>query len=110
MWQIELRLAQISGGFRFRRKRKRFGVGLLVSLMSLWSAGLHAELPEAKQANQIDFARQVLPILSNKCFVCHGPDEKARKGKLRLDTPEGAFKALDDGMFVVKPGANYLRT
>ncbi|HEV3437144.1 MAG TPA: c-type cytochrome domain-containing protein, partial [Gemmata sp.] len=43
------------------------------------------------QGTSIDFNRDVRPILSNNCFQCHGPDEKVRKGKLRLDTKEGAF-------------------
>ncbi|HUR54306.1 MAG TPA: PSD1 and planctomycete cytochrome C domain-containing protein [Gemmataceae bacterium] len=36
-------------------------------------------------AQKVDYARDVLPILSDNCFACHGPDEKARKAKLRLD-------------------------
>ncbi len=41
---------------------------------------------------KVDFARDVLPILSNHCFQCHGPDEKARKAELRLDIKEAALR------------------
>jgi len=53
---------------------------------------------------KVDFNYHIKPLLSDRCFACHGPDEKGRKGKLRLDTPEGTFKALEDGKFIIKPG------
>lgn len=58
----------------------------------------------ANDAGRIDFNSQIRPLLSDRCFACHGPDEKARKAKLRLDTRAGALKELADGWAVIKPG------
>lgn len=51
-----------------------------------------------------DFAREVRPILSTYCFKCHGPDEKSRKGELRLDFPEAATGVGESGETAVVPG------
>src|SRR5687768_7791418 len=40
----------------------------------------------------VDYTRDVRPILTNSCWACHGPDEKARKAKLRLDVRDEAVK------------------
>lgn len=54
----------------------------------LWFAiGVYAT---TTRADLIDFDAQIRPILSDKCYPCHGPDEATREASLRLDTREGA--------------------
>ncbi len=45
---------------------------------------------------KISYNFQIRPILSDKCYACHGPDARKRKAELRLDTEQGAYKALKD--------------
>jgi mono/diheme cytochrome c family protein len=59
---------------------------------------------DAKAASTVDFNRQILPLLSENCFACHGPDASQRKAKLRLDTKEGAFAELRSGGHAIVPG------
>ena len=48
----------------------------------------------APGADAVSFNREVRPILSDKCFACHGPDSVGRKGGLRLDREEDARAKL----------------
>ncbi|CAN5310273.1 PSD1 and planctomycete cytochrome C domain-containing protein [soil metagenome] len=48
----------------------------------------------ARASGEPDFNRDVRPILAARCFKCHGPDDAARKGKLRLDSHDAAAEVL----------------
>ncbi|CAH1000904.1 hypothetical protein LEM8419_01943 [Neolewinella maritima] len=63
-------------------------------------AEAYATLPQ-----DIDFNFHVKPILSDRCYACHGPDARRQQADLRLDTPEGAYASLSSGHGVaIKPG------
>ena len=52
---------------------------------------------------RVDYNRDVRPMLSDKCYQCHGPDENARSTELRLDVQTSALSLLDSGARAVVP-------
>jgi len=73
--------------------------------LSLSVLGLLVAVPLSLEGadKPIDFNRDVRPILSDKCFHCHGPDAHSREAELRLDV-EADAKRDRDGSFVINPG------
>ena len=83
----------------------RFVGNVLVLAAGLVVAG-GGELPAAEKSADkvpVDFAREVLPILSDKCFVCHGPDS-TEEDQLRLDTFESATQ-VRSGYQAINPAS-----
>ncbi|MCB1203337.1 MAG: PSD1 domain-containing protein [Verrucomicrobiae bacterium] len=74
-----------------------------VQLLRGWVGWLVATVPLASAAEPVSFSREVLPILSDRCFHCHGPDSGHRKADLRLDQ-EGTAKAVKDEIAAIVPG------
>lgn len=56
--------------------------------------GIALFVPATGRADPVRFNRDVLPILADRCFACHGPDAAKRKGDLRLDREADARKAV----------------
>src|SRR5689334_19238459 len=59
----------------------------------------------ATHAADVDFDRDIRPILSENCFKCHGPGEEDRKAKLRFDIRDVAIKPAKSGNVAIVPGA-----
>ncbi|MCB0847436.1 MAG: hypothetical protein KDE26_29500, partial [Bacteroidetes bacterium] len=74
---------------------------LLLSFILIFGCGksippeIEAEM--AHLPDQLDYNYHIKPILSDRCFACHGPDENKREANLRLDIAESAYEALSSG-------------
>jgi hypothetical protein len=83
-----------------RRKTRQY-------LLALQCAILVVSFDSTAHAREISFNRDIRPILSDRCFACHGPDVHERKAKLRLDRADGhdgAYRTDDDSTAIV-PGS-----
>jgi Protein of unknown function (DUF1553)/Protein of unknown function (DUF1549)/Concanavalin A-like lectin/glucanases superfamily/Planctomycete cytochrome C len=92
-WSRRARRGGPASRFRCRSVFGVCRVGLTVAFAV--SSFARAEPPS------VDFSRDVLPILSNNCLLCHGPDANTRKADLRLDVKESALRKTDP---IIEPG------
>ncbi|MCA9098806.1 MAG: DUF1549 domain-containing protein, partial [Planctomycetaceae bacterium] len=76
----------------------RFLLRSVLLIVALFATGI-----PVVRGDEIRFGRDVLPILSDRCFHCHGPDEGQRKADLRLDLRDSAI-AQHEGTSAIVPG------
>ncbi|WP_296699628.1 DUF1553 domain-containing protein [Algoriphagus sp.] len=87
----------------FLSTKSRILICVLSILGFFFNSGCQPSLPEEVELeysdlpDQIDYNFHVKPILADRCYACHGPDEGSRKAGLRLDVEEEAFLKLASG-------------
>jgi hypothetical protein len=77
-------------------------IGFILLVFAIWIAS--AVVSGGANSANVDFTRDVRPILSNKCFACHGPDDGSREAGLRLDDRRIATNPLASGATPIVPG------
>src|SRR5437879_3383727 len=77
----------MSQSWSVNRRRPRSIVGGVVGLLAIFAVST------ASSAGEVEFNRDIRPILRETCFRCHGPDSASRKADLRLDKRDEAIKA-----------------
>ena len=83
------------------------GMILLVMTLCMWGCSRSTLSPELQSAlpERVDYNFHIKPILSDRCFTCHGPDPNTREAGLRLDTPEGFQEPMEStGRPAIVPG------
>src|SRR5437762_13898079 len=87
-----------------KRRMPNFARRPTLTLLAAFPAATTMAAAATQAASEpVDFSAQIRPIISSKCFSCHGPDESARKAKLRLDLRDEAIKGRK-GVRAIAPG------
>jgi hypothetical protein len=74
----------------------------IIAWMSI--AGFACAITPSETRKGVDFKTEIRPILSNRCFACHGPDDEKVESGLRLDSLEAAVVPADSGLIAIIPG------
>jgi hypothetical protein len=89
--------------------KKQHFILIIVILAAGLAFGIYflSNKKKSYQNTEISYNHDIRPILSDKCFLCHGPDANTREAGLRLDLQEGAFAELlvNKGHFAIVPGS-----
>jgi hypothetical protein len=92
------------GSTRQRRSGVCVVMAAIVAAVAAMVSTADVALSAPPLPDRIDFNRDIRPILSNRCYGCHGPDATKREAGLQLDTHERAIVAADSGSIAIVPG------
>lgn len=87
-------------------KSKLFVILILFAVAGTWVACMHGSAGKEALPETVSYNFHIRPILSDKCFKCHGPDVSKMEAGLRLDGAEFAFAELREtrGAYAIVPG------
>ncbi len=85
-------------------RQKTWNFAVLAVLVSFGAGSPVISQDQVISAGHLSFTSQIRPILSNHCWSCHGPDEAARQGGLRLDLADAAVVPAESGKQAIVPG------
>ena len=75
----------------------RWFLSAILSFAAMECSVTMAQSSKGEDLAAIDFTRDIRPLLSDRCFLCHGPDAGTREAELRLDLEEGALSVIPPG-------------